>query len=585
MPTPIISEFPSFPDRADVDTTWEEEMATYASGNTAAGQSIEAAFEWLVENIPCLPVDAAFVSAASFTVAGDLTDQFEVGVRVRADCGTDGERLGTVTASSYSAPSTTVTVALDSGSLTTNLSSAHISKSLTWATTAYPGVSELATAAEAVTGADTARIVTVAASRQAFLSWMRDTVGEFPGLVLPVYNLYTRDLALPSSTTFTRASSATRVNAAGRIESETTNIPRFDFDPATGELLGLRIEGAATNLVTYAEQANNAAWLKTQGSVTADAGTAPDGAATADTFIENTAADTHFLSLPSVSSTAGATYSISTYLRSAGRTRCRTSLPPTRFGTSNTVAFWFDTGAYEILAGTPAVFVQEFVDSWWRVASAAQVTSGVTGPAGYIWNVDATGNATYTGDGSSGLYAWGAQAEANAFPTSYVPTTTTAATRAADVCTVALSGLDAFNTREGALYVAARTPLGVGTVAQVLAQIDDGSESNRIRIERDTSQYLRCIVTVSGVEQANLNLGAVDDDTDFRVTFAWASGAFAAALDAGTDVTDAAGSVPTGLATLRLGQSYTGEHWHGTIKHLALFPAALTAAQRQSMAL
>jgi hypothetical protein len=153
------------------------------------------------------------------------------------------------------------------------------------------------------------------------------------------------------------------------------------------------------------------------------------------------------------------------------------------------------------------------------------------------------------------------------------------------VCTAALSGLDAFNAREGALYVAARTPLGVGAAVQVLAQIDDGSESNRIRVERDTFRHLRCIVTASGAEQANLDLGAVDDDTDFRV-FICLGSKFICRYARRRDGRDRRRRQRAhGLATLRLGQSYTGEHWHGTIKHLALFPAALTAAQRQAMAL
>ena len=46
-------------------------------------------------------VAASYVSAGSFSVAGDLTGQFVLGVRVRADCGADGERLGTVTAADH----------------------------------------------------------------------------------------------------------------------------------------------------------------------------------------------------------------------------------------------------------------------------------------------------------------------------------------------------------------------------------------------------------------------------------------------------------------------------------------------------
>jgi len=70
-----------------------------------------------------MAITATYVSTTSFTVSGDLTGQFVVGVRVQADCGTDGTFYGTVSESSYASGTglTTVTVSLDSGSLTANL--------------------------------------------------------------------------------------------------------------------------------------------------------------------------------------------------------------------------------------------------------------------------------------------------------------------------------------------------------------------------------------------------------------------------------------------------------------------------------
>ncbi|ACY33384.1 phage head spike fiber domain-containing protein [Comamonas thiooxydans] len=49
--------------------------------------------------------------------------------------------------------------------------------------------------------------------------------------------------------TFTRASAATRWNAAGVLETVPAGVPRINYDPATGKCLGLLVEGARTNLV------------------------------------------------------------------------------------------------------------------------------------------------------------------------------------------------------------------------------------------------------------------------------------------------------------------------------------------------
>ena len=61
-----------------------------------------------------------YASATTFTVSGDVTTAYDVGRRVKA---TDSSTLyGVITVSNYSNPNTTVTVVLDSGSLSASLS-------------------------------------------------------------------------------------------------------------------------------------------------------------------------------------------------------------------------------------------------------------------------------------------------------------------------------------------------------------------------------------------------------------------------------------------------------------------------------
>ncbi|NDY56767.1 LamG domain-containing protein [Desulfovibrio sulfodismutans] len=217
-----------------------------------------------------MAIAATYLSSTAFSVPGDLTAEFAPGARVLADCGADGLRYGTVVGVSASGGATTVSLTLDAGTLTANLTGVrhgndvpdslcnHAAQHaaggrdpLAAASTEAPGVAELATNAEGVAGTDAARVVPVAVARQQFTSWMRDAMGEFPGVIPPAYNLFAPKLDLPGTTTFSRASSAWRLGAAGSLREAAVGVPRFDYD-ASGNLLGLRIEGAATRLNTIA---------------------------------------------------------------------------------------------------------------------------------------------------------------------------------------------------------------------------------------------------------------------------------------------------------------------------------------------
>lgn len=63
-----------------------------------------------------------YVSGTSFTIAGDVTASYVVGQRLKLYGTTMGTLYGTIATSSYSSPNTTITVTMDSGSLTSNLS-------------------------------------------------------------------------------------------------------------------------------------------------------------------------------------------------------------------------------------------------------------------------------------------------------------------------------------------------------------------------------------------------------------------------------------------------------------------------------
>ena len=98
-----------------------------------------------------------------------------------------------------------------------------------------------------------------------------------------------------------------------------------------------------------------------------------------------------------------------------------------------------------------------------------------------------------------------------------------------------------------------RAPLGVDPIdSQVLAQWDDGTENERLRVERNPAGEMHVIATTAGGADTDLNLGTVADDTDFAVALRAVAGDFGASLD-GAAVVMGAGAMPSGMDIKRLG--------------------------------
>jgi len=191
----------------------------------------------------------------------------------------------------------------------------------------------------------------------------------------------------------------------------------------------LQYQGPRTNLALQSQTLDNATWTKFQTTVTANAATAPDGTATADKIVESTANNQHFISQSWGKAASPITYTGSLYLQPSGRSKAQVWVHD---GSGNGYVAIFD-----LSAGT--VTLSTLTGVGWTAGSAAitaagggayrcsvTVTSASTTTLELRVNVCNVGTTQeiYTGDGTSGLYAWGAQMETAAAATTYIPTTT-----------------------------------------------------------------------------------------------------------------------------------------------------------------
>lgn len=183
-----------------------------------------------------------------------------------------------------------------------------------------------------------------------------------------------------------------------------------------------------TNLALRSEEADNATWTKVGTTVTANSAACPDGAVTADSLIETTATSAHYLQ-QSITLASGSIYTFSVFAKIASGTRQITLRATTSsFATTQTARFNGSTGALVSSAGGVTAVAQDIGGGWWRFAMTTVATTGTAG----IWRINLSdGSAavpSYTGNGTSGYFIWGAQVELGSGASTYKPTTTAAVT-------------------------------------------------------------------------------------------------------------------------------------------------------------
>lgn len=222
-----------------------------------------------------------------------------------------------------------------------------------------------------------------------------------------------------------RADTAYRMNSAGLLESVAANVPRLDwFDPVTGGVAScpaLLVEGAATNQALRSQKMDNVvSWVPSNATVTADTTIAPDGTLTADTVTYNTAAGFQRQDVTiSGGVIIGDKVTWSQYVMSSTRTLVFGGATP---------------------AGTDVYSIQNIGGGWYRQILTRTFTAN--GPTVQILP-------RFTTSGGTGVRVfWGTQVERGEVATSYIPTTTTAVTRNADVITLTPPmGATQFTTR------------------------------------------------------------------------------------------------------------------------------------------
>ena len=371
-----------------------------------------------------------------------------------------------------------------------------------------------------------------------------------------------------SLVTFTRASTGTFVGSDGLVRSATTNEARFDHNPTTGESLGLLVEEARTNLLLRSEEFDNASWSKFQCSITANATTSPNGTTTADKLITNNAVSGNLF--------CGTTLTAASYTLSIFAKASEFSWILLGATTAGNAGVWFNL-ASGIVGTQNAGYtgaIQSLGSGWYRCSVTFTATAASWNTIVFSTNAD---NTFTNGNGTSGIFLWGAQLEAGAFPTSYIPTTTATVTRAADVPSITGTAFSSwYRQDEGTVFAEATASPNIFTS---YVAISNGTTSqNSTYFDNDTG-IIRSVTFSASTAVSVLGLGSIGTvGTGNKLTSAYKTNNFAAARNGGTVQTDTSGNVPVSVTQLDIGRNPNAAattYINGTIKRLTYWPVRL----------
>lgn len=430
---------------------------------------------------------------------------------------------------------------------------------------------------------DTGPIAGPIAGRICSLVALDDRPAEFAGATLDMNFLRGSYYgATPSSLTVARTgTTAYAENSAGALLSFSANVARITDK-------GLLVEESRTN-VCLQSQTLGTTWTTQASSVSADQTAAPDGTVTADLVTEDGTTAAHGVN-QTITAASNVAYAASVYVKPNGRTWVRLFLDDS--GGTNLLSGYFNcsgSGTVGTVANggtgaSAAGSIQALGNGWYRCVLRGTPSSVNTASIRFLLRVTTADNtASHAGDSASGAYFWGAQVEAAANVSSYIPTVAASATRGAE--TVALTGTafsSWFNASAGTFFTEVISNNAGAVNAARAYSVSDGTTSNLIEEFYNGTSYVAQVLTAT-VTQASIAVAGPAVGNLVRAANRYAANDFHNCVNGTLGTADTAGTVPT-VDRLHIGNTAAGTRaLNGLVRRLAYFQTAQANAFLQTI--
>lgn len=369
-----------------------------------------------------------------------------------------------------------------------------------------------------------------------------------------------------------RATTATKINASGLIESVGVNIPRIDY--TNGSCPSLLVEPQRTNLLLQSNNFNTT-WTKSDVTLTPNTIISPDGTLNAFENIEGTGISTKLI-LQSVTVSSGAKIALYFFVKKKNRKYIQIRDNPS----VSSFVFNFDTALAEDILGSCIPFIENYGNGWYKVGMTA--TASLTTSQIRLYHCDNSKNIVYTGDGISGFYLWGSQLEQGAYPTSYIPTVASTVTRNADV--ISKTGISSLiGQTEGTIYAEIKVNKLIGIASRYIFHISDGTANNRIYIAFSdaSSNVLRGRIFNGSTLQCSIDTSTITTTGTYKLALAYKNNDIVFYVNGVQIGVDTSATIPT-CSRVDIGHNYAGASQLGDgIANTNIFKTRLTNTELQ----
>lgn len=376
-----------------------------------------------------------------------------------------------------------------------------------------------------------------------------------PLLDMPLKN----SLAMKSgvgSATFTRASTATYIDRYGVLKTAAINEPRFEKE-------GYLNEGDSTNLLKYSEQFDNAIWIKTRATISANTTETldPYGTNLADKLLNNGIVDlSGYISHP-YTWDGTSTYTASIFVKSAEQTSFSINfIQPNGFTPSGDVIL--DMSA-ETLSRTANTSLIKLSNGWYRFSISVVPEAGA-GSVRFTIPIEPAGT-------TNGVYIFGAQLEALPFASSYIPTVASTVTRSADNLSVTAINNIGQASSDKTILVDFDSFINIHSL-----------ERNIFRITGITNCILRANSSSASVvfyNTSGVTVGSLTSSANRRQAIVISATGFVGYVNGLVRATST-GTVTGTPVNICIGcNGNNAYHWYGHISNLRIYDKSLTAQE------